>query len=133
MVIYFGNIVNPSPYIKMKLTIPAYKGGYNDSERVIIQAFFRKGHSTDRIGTDKRRLRPLLFLSKYLYFCEILIFLLSMGGTAVIKSSCASSQPGLKPRAASVPLLCGCCFSTESIVDGVVASLRDQRFCAWSN
>merc|ERR1719222_1144722 len=106
---------------------PMYEGGLNDSKQFIIQAFIRKGHSTDRIGTDTRRLRPLLFLSKYLDFCEILIFPCQWAGTAEIKSSCASSQPVLKPRAASVPLPCGCCFSTESIVGGVVASLRVRR------
>ena len=45
----------------------------NDKNKVIIQAFIRKGHSTDKNGTEI--LRPLLFLSKYLYFWEILIFL----------------------------------------------------------
>ena len=74
MVVYF---IHSSPYIMMK---PMYEGRLNDCKQFIIQAFIRKGHSTDRIGTDTRRLRPLLFLSKYLDFCEILIFLLSMGG-----------------------------------------------------
>ena len=134
----------------------------------MIQAFIRKGHSTDRI-------RLIIAKSDLFSSCRNTYISVKYSysspqqsvSAGTFKSSCASSQPEkqrsmsvkfptknilfqispeLKPRAASVPLLCGCCFSTkkgyffylqfkyfhnflepESIIGVVVASRLVQR------
>ena len=114
----------------------------------MIQAFIGKGHSTDRIRLiiAKNDLfsscRNTYISVKYSYSSPQ-----QSVSAGTFKSSCASSQPEkqrsmsvkfptknilfqispeLKPRAASVPLPCGCCFSTKR--KGIFLNLQFKSF-----